>query len=161
MHDLPALAVPAVDSIENQFVATTAAVRQELALSRASAEAARAEARAPKTFTDAYPTLAPSLYRLCSVDDDAAIPAFWKEIATTGGKKHQSMACLQQLVSNRASEPDSARSPIVVSPALFERVSQFRLGSVDPDDILEGITPFLICPQHYHRAAGTCLECST
>ena len=71
------------------------------------------------------------------------------------------MACLQQLVSNRANEPDSARSPIVVSPALFERVSQFRLGSVDPDDILEGITPFLICPQHYHRAAGTRLECST
>ena len=161
VHDLPALAVPAAESIEHQFVATTAAVRQELALSRASAEAARAEARAPKSITSAFPTVAPLLRRLCGVDDDASAPIYWREHATAGGKKYHSMACLQQLVSNRASEPDSARTPIVVTVALFERISQFRLGAPDPDDILEGVTPFLVCPQHYHRAADARLECNT
>ena len=160
VRDLPALAVPAVDSVEHQFMATTAAVRQELALSRANAEAARAEAKAPKSVTEAYPTMAPFLHRLCSVEDDADLPTFWREHATTGGKKHQSLACLQQLVSARASEPASARSPIVVSVALFERIAQFRLGAPDTDDLEEGISPFLICPQYYHLALGTRLECN-
>ena len=161
VHDLPALAVPAVESVERQLMVTTAAVRQELALSRESAEAARAEARAPKSITSAFPTVAPLLRRLFGVDDDAAAPIFWREHATAGGKKYHSMACLQQLVSNRASEPDSARTPMVVTVALFERISQFRLGAADPDDILEGITPFLVCPQHYYRAAEARLECNT
>ena len=159
--DLPALATPVVDSVENQFVATTAAVRQELALSRANAEAARAEAKAPKSVTSAFPTMAPLLHRLCAVTEDGMLPTFWKEHATTGGRKHQSLACLQQLVSNRASDPSSARSNIVVSVALFERVTQFRLGAADTDDLLEGVSPYLICPQYYHLAAGTRLECST
>ena len=45
--------------------------------------------------------------------------------------------------------------------ALFERISQFRLGAADTDDLVEGVSPFLICPQHYHLAAGTRLECNT
>ena len=161
VQDLPALAVPAAESVEQQFVATTAAVRQELALSRANAEAARAEAKAPKTVASAFPTMAPLLHRLCAVEDDGLLPTFWREHATTGGKKHQSLACLQQLVSNRAGDPNSARSNIVVSVALFERIAQFRLGAADTDDLLEGLSPFLICPQYYHLAAGTRLECST
>ena len=160
-HDLPALAVPAVDSLENQFMTTQAAVRQELALTRAEAVAARTPARAPKTVSSAYPTFAPRLRRLCGVDDDEALPTFWKEHATAGGKKHQSMACLQQLVSDRADEPGSAQSQIVVSVALFEGISNFRLGAADPNNILEGVTPFLICPQYYHRAPGTRLDCNT
>ena len=86
--DLPALATPAAESIERQFMATTVAVRQELALSRASTEAARAEAKAPKSVTGAYPTVAPMLHRLCAVDNDADLPTFWREMATTSGKKH-------------------------------------------------------------------------
>ena len=161
VHDLPALAVPAVDSVERQHMATATAVRQELALSRAEAAADRAEARAPKSVSSAYPTFAPYLHRLCGVEDDADLPTFWKEHATTGGKKHQSMACLQHLVSSRAGQPDSARSKIVVSVPLYETIAQFRLGAADPDDILEGVSPFLVCPQHYHKALGTRLDCNT
>ena len=161
VHDLPALAAPAANTVENQFMATSIAVRQELALSRAEAAADRTEARAPKTVSSAYPTAAPRLWRLCGVDSDDALPTFWKEHATTGGKKHQSMACLQQLVSDRADEPGSAQSQIVVSVALFECISHFRLGAADPSNILEGVTPFLICPQYYHRAPGTRLDCNT
>ena len=29
------------------------------------------------------------------------------------------------------------------------------MGAPDPDDLLEGLTPFLVCPQYYHRATGT------
>ena len=49
----------------------------------------------------------------------------------------------------------------MVLVALFERIAQFRLGAPDTDDLEEGISPFLICPQHYHLAAGTRLECNT
>ena len=161
VQDLPALAVPAVDSVERQLIVTTAAVRQELALSRASAEAARADARAPKTMTEAYPTMAPPLRRLCGVETDALVPTFWQEHASTGGKKYHSMACLQQLVSDRANDATSSRCTIVVSVALFECISQFRLGSADLDNILEGVSPFLVCPPYYHRAAGTRLECNS
>ena len=161
IHDLPALAVPPAESIERQLMVTTAAVHQEFALARASAEAARAEARAPKTMTEAYATFAPPLRRLCGVEDDGALPTFWKEHATTGGKKNQSMASLQQLVNDRANDPASSRCTIVVSVALFECIVQFRLGAADLDNILDGVTPFLVCPPYYHRAAGTRLECST
>ena len=159
--DLPALAVPAPGSVENQYVATTALVRQEFALARANDQAARAEAKAPKTVSDTYPTMAPLLRRLCAVDSDEALPTFWREHATTGGKKHQSLACLQQLVSKRADDPDSARSHVVVSVALFEKIAQFRLGAPDTDDLEEGLSPFLICPQHYYLAAGVRRECNT
>ena len=159
--DLPALAVSAPGSVEQQYVATTAVVRQEFALARANAEAARADAKAPKTVTEAFPTMAHELRLLCSVDSDEALPTFWREFATAGGKKQHALPCLQQLVSRRAKDPYSAQSPIVVSVALFERVAQFRLGAPDTDDLEEGLSPFLICPQHYHLAAGTRLECNT
>ena len=161
VSDLPALATPVPGPVENQFAATAATVRQELELARANAEAARAEAKAPKTITDAYPTIAPLLRRLCGVDSDAELPVFWIEYATTGGKKHQALACLQQLVSNRANDPSSARCHIVVSVALAERIFQFRLGAPDPDEITEGASIFLVVPQHYYLAAGTRLECNT
>ena len=64
-------------------------------------------------------------------------------------------------MSSRAEEPDSARPKIVVSVPLYECISQFRLGAADSDDILEGVSPFLVCPQHYHRANGTRLDCNT
>ena len=71
------------------------------------------------------------------------------------------MASLQQLVNDRASDPNSSRCTIVVSVALFECIAQFRLGAADLDNILDGITPFLVCPPYYHRAAGTRLEVNT
>ena len=161
IQDLPALAVKPADSLENQIMATTTAVHQEFALARASAEAARVEARAPKTMSDTYPTNAPPLRRLCGVEDDNALPAFWKEHAVTGGKKYHSMASLQQLINDRACDPASSRCTIVVSVALFECIAQFRLGTADLDNILDGVTPFLVCPPYYHRAAGTRLEVNT
>ena len=97
--DLPALAIPAAESVENQLLVTTAAMRQEFALARAIAEAARAEAKAPKTFSEAYPTVAPMLRRLCAVDSDAELPEIWREHAAAGEKKHQTLACLQRLVT--------------------------------------------------------------
>ena len=148
-------------AVENQIAATTGAMRQEFALVRATAEAARAEAKAPKTISEAHPTVAPLLRRLCGVEDDTDLPTFWKEHATTGGKKHQSLASLQRLVDNRATEPDSSGAHIVVSVPLIECITQFQLGSPDTDDLTRGVSPFLICPQFYHRAAGTRLECST
>ena len=160
MTDLPALAVPAPGSVEDQYVATTAVVRQEFALARANAEAARAEAKAPKSFTEAFPAQALRLRRLCSVERHDLLPIFWIEHAATGGKKAQSLSLLQQLVSNRSDDPSSARSHIMVSVALFESVSQFHLGAPDTDDLEEGISPFLICPQYHHLAAGTRYECN-
>lgn len=161
VHDLPALAVTPATPVEDQLVLTTAAVRQELALARASAEAARVEARAPKTMSSAYPTMTPPLRRLCGVDSDAALPVFWQEHAACGGKKYHSLACLQQLVTDRANEATSAQGHVVISVALFESIAQFRLGSPDLDNVSEGFSPFKICTPHYHLAAGTRLECNT
>ena len=78
------------------MVITTAAVRQEMALARQAADAACAEARAPKTMTAAYPTFAPILRRLCAVDSDDELPPFWRHFATLGGKnKGDALSTLQ------------------------------------------------------------------
>ena len=68
------------------MVITTAAIRQEMALTRQAADAARTEARAPKTMTAAYPTFAPVLCRLCAVDADDELPPFWRHFTTLGGE---------------------------------------------------------------------------
>ena len=159
--DLPALVVRPAAAVENQIAATTGAMRQEFALARATADAARAEAKAPKTMSEAHPTVAPLLRRLCGVEEDADLPTFWKEHATTGGRKHQSLASLQRLVDSRATDPGSSGARIVVSVPLIECITQYRLGSPDTDDLTRGVSPFLICPQFFPGAAGTRHECST
>ena len=75
--DLPALVVRPVAAVENQIAVTTGAMRQEFAIVRATAEAACAEAKAPKTISEAHPTVAPLLRRLCAVEDDTDLPTFW------------------------------------------------------------------------------------
>ena len=159
IQDLPALAPQSNDNLASQMVATSAAIRQEMALQRLDKEEARLEAKAPKTMTEAYPAMATSLRRLCGVPTDDVLPLFWRILASLGGKKHQALAALQQLVTERANEPESARKTIVVSVALFECVSQFRLGA-EVDNIMDGVSPFLVVPTTYYKAAATRIECN-
>ena len=154
VRDLPALDAPAPDTMAGQLVATSAAIRQELSLQRADTAQARQEAKAPKTMSEVYPAIAPGLRRLCHVEDDAELPRFWVLFAALKGKQGQGISALQQLVSARAREPDSAQEDFNVTLNLFLGISQFRL-SVDVDNLLDGLSPFLLEPQSCSKDSGT------
>ena len=89
------------------MVVANAAIRQELSLARLAADAARAEASAPKTMTEAYPTFTLVLHQLCTIDTDDELPPFWKLYATLGGKKGHALATFQQLIDQRSMEATS------------------------------------------------------
>ena len=54
----------------------------------------------------------------------------------------------------------STQVAALVPAALFECISQFRLGG-EVDNVLDGLTPFMTVPPNYHCTAGTQFECNT
>ena len=132
------------------MVVTTTAICQEMALACQADNAARAEARAPKMMTMAYPTSTPDLCRLCAFNEDNELPPFWRHFVTIGGKnKDGALSTLQRIITERAAEATSTQVAALVPTALFECISQFRLGG-EVDNVLDGLTPFMIVPPNYH-----------
>ena len=112
------------------------------------------EAVAPKTFSEVFPAHAQKMRAVCNAgNDDENLPEFWRMFAQANGKKTVGFNLFQELCTQRASEPDSASVPPIVSANLYEQVSKFRMGSNNQEDLKIGISPFLMCPVGYHRAA--------
>lgn len=125
--------------------------RAERAEDRAERAIAAENAAAATTFSGVFPAAATGIRRLCQVgEDDDLLPSFWKQFAAAKGKKAQSMSAFTQLVTACANE---ANLPLpVVTAQLYNHVVNFELGSSDLSNITKGISPFLVCPQGYHKA---------
>jgi hypothetical protein len=152
LHEfLPGLAMSTGNTILGyQILQGTAMIQDtmqhQMATLLADRQAASKEARAPKTFTKAYPAMAPALHKLCGVTTDANLPKFWKILAVAGGKKNQGFPALQQLMMARVNDDDSAQVRHILPAMLHKYISQFQLGSSDPENISHGLSPFLMCP---------------
>lgn len=155
---LPAgVMAPTPNAIIQQVVHGQNMIRQTLQEAAIETRAARLQehetATAPKTFSEAFPANASKIRALCNAgNDDDMLPEFWKQLARVNGKKTIGFNLFQELVTARALEPDSAHVQPIVSAALYEQVSKFRIGSNDQEDLKSGVSPFLMCPIGYHRA---------
>lgn len=155
---LPAgVMAPTPNAIIQQVVHGQNMLRQTLQENAVENRAARLQehetANAPKTVSEAFPAHAAKLRALCDAgNDDDLLPDFWKQLARVNGKKTVGFTLFQELVTARALDPESARVQSIVSAALYEQVSKFRIGSGDQEDLKTGVSPFLMCPIGYHRA---------
>jgi hypothetical protein len=138
--DLPSLANRT--GTTNTLIATTLqAFQNEFAQQRTEAAAARATDKAPKTPTEKFPETVASIRRLCEVGTDTQLPQLWKVLA--GSAKAESLSAAQALLDQRADAVGSLGDSPILTPALFERLVGFQLGSADPNDILAGLSIFL------------------
>lgn len=125
--------------------------RAERAEDQAERAIAAENAVAATTFSGVFPAAATGIRRLCRVgEDDDLLPSFWKQFAAAKGKKAQSMSAFTQLVTACANE-ENLPLPVVTAQ-FYNHVVNFELGSSDLSNITKGISPFLVCPQGYHKA---------
>lgn len=148
--DLPALATR-TGTVAMAVTDVVRELRADFADRRREDAAARITAAAPKTFSTKYPEACDGLLRLCEVANDAALPSFWRTFAVL--TKREGLFHLNQSLQVRASQPDSGGSAPVATPELWERISNFRFGSIDVDDLKGGLSPFLICSGINREAA--------
>lgn len=154
---LPVTMAPAA-ALGPQFAQATNALRQALQEDRELDRADRAvaaEADGVQTsFSVVFPAVAAGIRRLCGAgDDDELLPNFWKLLALAKGKKAQAMSVFTQLITARANQPDSSQILPVVTTQLFNQIIHFELGSADLSVITNGVSPFLMCPLGYSKAA--------
>lgn len=143
--DLPAAtSSPAALSNSSSAVMTDTlnALRTEFSLQRGEAAAARAASKLPKTLSEKFPEASGGLRLLCEVATDAELPPFWITFATLG--KKEGFFALGQALDARASHAGSLGHAPMVTPALYERVSNFAFGSRNVDDLAAGLSPFLM-----------------
>ena len=141
---------PHMAALMNQTVAEGfEALRADRALEREAAAVA-------KTFSEVFPASAPGLRRLCQAgNDDALLPPFWTFFSNNKGKKAVGLSSFISDVTTRGKAPDSAGVQPIVSTALWTNISSFELGAIDLETITQGISPFLMCPAGYVKAAAT------
>jgi hypothetical protein len=142
--DLPAATSRPAASLDGSAVMTDTlqALRTEFALQRGEAAAARAASKLPKTLSEKFPEASGGLRLLCKVATDAELPPFWITFATLG--KKEGFFALGQALDARASSAGSLGHAPMVTPALYERVSNFAFGSRNVDDLSAGLSPFLM-----------------
>lgn len=140
--DLPALATR-TGSAAGAMAATLIALKDEFVTTRQDAATARENAKLPKTMSQRYPQVAGGLLRICEVATNPELPPFWHVFANCS--KKEGMFALNHALEQRAREDGSAGQAPVVTAALYERVSQFTFGCRNLDDIVGGLSPFLVC----------------
>lgn len=166
LRQLLPVVVASAATLGPQFAQATQVLRQALQedreLERANravvAEAERAIAAEAEgnalSFSVVFPSVAESIRRLCDAgDDDDLLPEFWQAFARAKGKKAQTLASLTQLANSRANEHDSSQKKPVITTQLFTQVANFELGTSDLTIITNGVSPFIVCPMGYHKAA--------
>jgi hypothetical protein len=139
--DLPALN-RAEGSINEQLVAQTAALREEFSLQRTEAATARAAQKAPKTVSEKYPEASGTLMRICETPLEENLPPFWRLYPNL--QKKEVFSALTMAVTNRANADDSSNRAPAITPEIIERISSFRFGAHDVDDLTGGLSPFLM-----------------
>ena len=121
---------------------TLQALKAEFSLQRVEAAAARAAAKLPKTLSEKFPEASGGLRLLCEVPTDADLPPFWLTFATLG--KKEGFFALGQALDARAEHSGSMGHAPMVTPALYERISNFTFGSRNVDDLTAGLSLFLM-----------------
>ncbi len=142
--------------LQQQLAQTHYAMQLNLQAQTAAQQATTAAttaAGASKSFTEAYPAMAPSLRKLCDAgDDDTELPEFWKLFAAANGKKQQCFPALETLLALRAEDPASAQVYPILPAKLYESLAQFKIGNPNIDEIQLGLSPFMMCPTGYFKA---------
>jgi hypothetical protein len=142
--------------LQQQLAQTHQAIQTNLQAQTVAHQVAAAASQAattPKTFTNVYPAIAPSLRKLCDAgDDDTLLPEFWQLFAAAGGKKQQCFPALEALLSARANDPASAHVHPILPAKLYDSLAQFKLGNPNIDEINLGLSPFMMCPSGYFKA---------
>jgi hypothetical protein len=121
---------------------TLQALKAEFSLQRVEAAAARAAAKLPKTLSEKFPEASGGLRLLCEVASDSDLPPFWRTFATLGRK--EGFFALGQALDARAEHSGSMGHAPLVTPALYERISNFTFGSRNVDDLTAGLSLFLM-----------------
>ena len=73
---------------------------------------------------------------------EAYLPPFWQRMANC--KKKEGINILQAMLHNRAETPGAFPHVPVVTPELYNAISEFCFGSTNMDDLLAGLNPFVI-----------------
>jgi hypothetical protein len=141
-EDLPALHAAGATALEAQLLQQGLNLQNVLQQQRADQLADRAAARADKTFSETFQHAAVEIQMLCEVGTDAALPPWWNKLANL--KKKEGIAAFTHFLEARAREAGSTEVAPVVTPELFERVSSFKFGCPDVDDIMGGLPIFMM-----------------
>jgi hypothetical protein len=142
IEDLPALHTAGAMALEAQLLQQGLNLQTVLQQQRADQIADRAAARADKTFSETFQHAAVEIQMLCEVGTDADLPPWWNKLANL--KKKEGIAAFTHFLEARARDADSTQVAPVVTPELFERVSSFKFGCPDVDDIMGGLPIFMM-----------------
>jgi YesN/AraC family two-component response regulator len=128
---LPGTNLPAGTAyLGQQLLQGTAMIRQSIIdqgeAQRDERQRLKQEEKTPKSMMEAYPAITPSLMRLCLINAEAELPEFWQRFAMIPGKKGQAHIILQQLMSVRASQEDSAQVHTVLTASMYDHISKFQ-----------------------------------
>jgi hypothetical protein len=82
------------------------------------------------------------LLRICEVLVDQNLPPFWQLFPNL--QKKELFSALDMAVTNRANQDDSSHRAPAITPEIIERISSFRFGAHDVDDLTGGLSPFLM-----------------
>ena len=135
-----------------QWAQATATIANGFQTLRADRVLEREADAAPKSFTKAFPAQVAGMHRLCQSDNnDNFLPAFWRFYATAKGKKATVVSALTNYVTTRARAEDSSQVLPILSTSLLTNIMEFQLGAVDLENITQGISPFLMCPEGYAK----------
>ena len=139
--DLPSLGARS-GATNTVMTETLQALKAEFSLQRVEAAAARVASKRPTTLSEKFPEASGGLRLLCEVSCDEALPPFWTTYATLG--KKEGFFALGQALDARAAHAGSMGHAPMVTPQLYERISNFAFGSRNVDDLLAGLSPFLM-----------------
>jgi tRNA threonylcarbamoyladenosine modification (KEOPS) complex Pcc1 subunit len=141
ISDLPALSVRSGTN-DTVMTDTLLALKAEFSLQRVEAAAARVASKKATTLSEKFPEASGGLRLLCEVTCDEALPPFWTTYATLG--KKEGFFALGQALDARAEHAGSMGHAPMVTPQLYERISNFAFGSRNVDDLTAGLSPFLM-----------------
>jgi len=110
---------------------------------RRQEEAARATAAAaPKQPADKFPEMVTTFVRLCEVPTQQQLPPLYTRLANAG--KQEVLSSIQALAEDRAGQPGSSGLAPIITPTILQRILYGLFGSVNADDIVGGLSIFLM-----------------
>jgi hypothetical protein len=125
----------------NQVAQAMGAFTAESRAARQLAQENRVADKRPKSPSDRWKTLLPTLLKLCEVQDQTALPPLYKEIAK--GTKREELPAFQGDL-NRVAAADTTynREPPVVSAKMLRRLVDLEWAAHDDTDLEGGLTPW-------------------
>ena len=79
---------------------------------------------------------------MCGLGAKAYLPLFWQRMANC--KKKEGINTLQAMLHDQSETLGAFLHVLVVTPELYDAISEFCFGSTNMDDLLAGLNPFVI-----------------